>query len=147
MSKLDRTLVILASPDRVWEVLTHADAHQLHSAATQEEITSAQKEGVGVTLQLVRRVGPLALRLRGRITAWENARLMTTEWTSGFPLFLSTRVQMILTPTPTGTQLRRVYEWHVGWFGVGAFVEMFLGAGLEREMNRLMRETKRAAES
>ena len=67
---------------------------------------------------------------------------MTAEWTSGFPLFLSTRVQMILTPTPTGTQLRRVYEWRVG-----ALVEMFLGLGLEREMNRLMHETKRAAKS
>lgn len=146
MSKLDRTLIIVASPDRVWEVLTHADAHQLHSVTTQEEITSTQKEGVGVTLQLVRRIGPLALTLRGRITEWENARLMTTEWTSGLPLFLSTRVQMILTPTPTGTQLRRLYEWHVGWFGVGALVEMFLAAGLEHEMNRLMQEIKRTAE-
>jgi uncharacterized protein YndB with AHSA1/START domain len=79
MSKFDRPLVIAASPDRVWEVITHADTHQLHRATTQEEITSIQREGGGVTLQLVQRIGPLALTLRGRITEWENARSMTTE--------------------------------------------------------------------
>jgi len=142
MPKLDRNLTILASAERVWDVFTHADAHQLHQPTTQEEITSTQKEGVGVTLRLVRRIGPLAFTLHGRITEWENARLMTAEWMSSFPLFLSTRVQMILTPTPTGTQLRRVYEWHIGWLS-----ERFLTAGIERELDRLMREIKRAAES
>lgn len=146
MPVLRRTLEINKSPEQVWYVLTHPDEFELQGANTQEEITSIQKEGVGVTLRVRRHVGPFAFTLNGRVTEWVEVGRMTSEWRSGFPFFISTRVQMSLVPNAAGTRLEREYEWRIGLPIVGPLGEQWLTSNARREMDKLMQRIKQAAE-
>jgi carbon monoxide dehydrogenase subunit G len=144
--EINRALEIAASPERVWHVLSHANEYDLQGGETREQVTSAQKEGVGVTLRVVRRVGPLTLTLQGRMTEWQEARRMISEWMSSFPFFISTRVDMSLRPNGAGTRLERVYGLRIGLPVIGVLAERWLSPSTTREMNNLMERIKDAAE-
>lgn len=146
MPVLKHVIEIAASPERVWHVLTHPEEYELHSAGTQEAITSVLKEGVGVTLRVTRRIGPFALTLNGQVTEWIDAGRMTSKWTSGFPFFISTCVQMTLAPNAAGTRLEREYEWSMGLPVIGHLGEWWLSSSAGREMDNLMQRIKQTTE-
>ena len=135
-----------APPARVWRVLANAEQFDLQSADTREEVTSAQKQGVGTTLRVARRIGPLAMTLNGRVTEWDDARAMTSEWSSGLPFAIATRVRMTLTAENGGTQLDREYRVEVRLPIVGRFAAGLLARNTPREMQALMERIKAAAE-
>ncbi len=147
MPQITQSLEIQAPPERVWDILAHADRYHLHDTRTQEQITSAQKEGIGVTLVVRRSVGPFVVTLNGHMTEWTEAARMTSEWVSGFPLYISTRARMILTPRPPGTRLAREYTWRIRIPIIGLFGERWLASGAERDMTHLMQRIQQAAEN
>jgi len=146
MPKIKQVLEIAASPERVWYVLIHPEQYELHNTGTQEEITSAVKEGVGLTLRVRRSVGPFALTLYGRVSEWVDSRLMASEWSSDFPFFVSTRVRMTLAPNAVGTRLEREYEWRIGLPVIGWLGEQRLASTAGPEMDNLMQRIKQVAE-
>jgi carbon monoxide dehydrogenase subunit G len=147
MPKFTHSIFIEASPARVWHVLANAEQFDLQSADTREEVTSAQKQGVGTTLRVVRRIGPLAIGLNGRMTEWEDARVMASEWSSGLPLAIATRVRMTLAAEKGGTRLDREYNVQVRLPIVGGIAANFLARNTPREMQMLMERIKRATET
>ncbi len=136
-----------APPARVWHVLANAEQFDLQSADTREEITSQQKQGVGTIMRVARRVGPLAIVLRGRVTEWDEARVMASEWSSGMPFALITRVRMTLAAEAGGTRLDREYGVEVRLPLVGGIVASFLTRNTPREMRGLVERIKQAAEN
>jgi carbon monoxide dehydrogenase subunit G len=147
MIEINRSLEIAASPERVWQVLSHANEYDLQGGETREQVTSAQEEGVGVTLRVERKVGPLKLTLEGRMTEWQVARRMASEWNSGFPFFISTSVDMSLILNGAGTRLLRVYGFRIGLPFIGALGERWLSPNTARDMDNLMQRIKQASES
>ncbi len=137
---------INAPPARVWRVLANAEQFDLQSADTREEVTSAQRQGVGTTLRVARQIGPLAMTLNGRVTEWDDARAMTSEWSSGLPFAIATRVRMTLTTENGGTRLDREYRVDVRLPIVGGFAAGVLARNTPREMQALMERIKAAAE-
>jgi carbon monoxide dehydrogenase subunit G len=136
-----------APPARVWHVLANAEQFDLQSADTREEITSQQKQGVGTQMRVARRVGPLAIVLRGRVTEWNDARVMASEWVSGMPFALVTRVRMTLAAEDGGTRLDREYGVEVRLPLVGGIAAAFLTRNTPREMRGLVERIKHAAEN
>ena len=147
MPNFSHSIFIHASPAQVWHVLAHAEQFDLQSADTREEVTSTQKQGVGTTLRVVRRIGPLAIVLNGHITEWEDARKMASEWSSGLPFALATRVRMTLAAEKSGTRLDREYSVEIGWPLVGGIAAHFLTRNTPREMQMLMERIRTAAEN
>ena len=146
MPNFSSSIHINALPARVWYVLVNAEQFELQSADTREELTSAQRQGVGTTLRVVRRVGPLAIVLSGRVTEWDDARAMASEWSSGLPFAISTRVQMRLVAEEGGTRLDREYRVDVRLALIGGVAAVFLSRNTRREMQALMERIKGAAE-
>jgi carbon monoxide dehydrogenase subunit G len=147
MPSFSSSIHINAPPTRVWHVLANAEQYDLQSADTREEITSAQRQGVGTTLRVVRRVGPLAIVLSGRVADWDEAHAMVSEWSSGLPFAVATRVQMRLTAEEGGTRLDREYRVDVRLPLVGGVAAAFLSRNTRREMQALMERIKGAAEN
>ncbi len=147
MQKFNQSVLIQASPARVWHVLAHAEQFDLQAADTREVITSAQKHGVGVTLRVTRRIGLLTLVLNGTMTEWDDARVMASEWTSGLPFALATQVRMMLRAENGGTRLEREYAVRVKLPLAGSIAEMFLTRNTAREMQSLLERIKAAAEN
>ena len=143
---IEHTIEIMAGPERVWHVLTHGADYALQSADTREIVTSAQQEGVGVTMQLTRPLGPLTLTLHGIFTEWEYARRMSSTWRSGFPFWMTTRVLMQLERSPGGARLYRRYEWSIDWPLLGTWLARRSTPNTTRAMLRLMERIKTAAE-
>lgn len=146
MPNFTHSVFINASPAQVWHVLANAEQFELQSADTREEVTSTQKQGVGTTLRVVRRIGPLTIVLNGRVTEWDDARAMTSEWSSGLPFALATRVRMMLTAEHGGTRLDREYSVEVRWPLVGGIAANYLTRNTPHEMEMLMERIRRAAE-
>jgi hypothetical protein len=146
MSHFSHSIFINASSVQVWHVLAHAEQFDLQSTDTREEVTSTQKQGVGTMLRVVRRIGPLAIVLNGRVTEWEDARAMTSEWSSGLPFALATRVRMTLAAEKSGTRLDREYSVEVHWPLVGGIAANFLTRNTPHAMEMLMERIRRAAE-
>ena len=142
-------MMIDAPPARVWHVLANAEQYDLQSGDTREEITSEQKQGVGTTLRVTRRVGPLAIVLHGRVTEWDESRAMASEWSSGLPFAITTRVTMRVTLAMegAGTRLDREYSVAVRLPIVGGVAAGFLTRNTPREMQSLMERIKQAAEN
>ena len=97
-------------------------------------------------MRVVRHLGPLAIGLNGRVVEWEEARAMASEWSSGWPFAIATRVQMTLIPENEGTRLDRTYTVRVQLPVVGAALAAFLTRNTPGEMQRLMKRIKQAAE-
>jgi carbon monoxide dehydrogenase subunit G len=140
------TIHIDAPPARVWQVLANAEQFDLQSADTREQVTSVQKQGVETQMRVVRRVGPFVIVLKGRIAEWEEASTMTSEWSSGLPFAIATRVRMELVPESAGTRLDRDYNVQVKLPVIGNAVAAFLARNTPSEMHRLMERIKQAAE-
>ncbi len=147
MPILKHSVFIDVPPVRVWHVLANAAQFDLQSADTREEVTSAQKQGVGTTLRVVRRIGPLAIVLNGRMTEWGDARVMASEWSSGLPFAIATRVRMTLAAEKGGTRLDREYSVEVRLPIVGGIAANFLTRNTPREVQMLIERIKRAAET
>lgn len=147
MSKFSGGVHIDAPPARVWYVLANADQFDLQSAGTREEVTSFQKQGVGTMLRVARRIGPLAIVLNGRVTEWNEARAMASEWVSGLPFPIATRVRMTLAEESGGTRLDREYAVEVRLPVVGGIAAAILTRNTAREMRALMERIQRAAEN
>lgn len=143
---IEHTIEIVAVPERVWHVLTHGADYALQSAGTHEVVISAQQEGVGVTMQLTRPLGPLTLSLHGIFTEWEYARRMSSTWSNGFPFRMTTCIRMLLEPSAGGTRLIRRYEWNFGWPVLGPWLARRLTSDTTRDMLQLMERIKAAAE-
>lgn len=146
MPTFEYSIRIDAPPARVWHVLANAEQFDLQSADTREEVTSAQKQGVGTRLRVARRIGPLAIVLDGRVTEWNEARAMASEWVSGLPFPIATRVRMVLSTESGGTRLDREYAVEVRLPVVGGIAAAFLTRNTAREMQALMERIKQAAE-
>ena len=97
-------------------------------------------------MRVARRVGPLTIVLKGRVVEWDEARAMTSEWASGLPFAIATRVRMTLVPETSGTRLDREYSVQVRLPLVGDAIAAFLTRNTEREMRSLMERIKQAAE-
>ncbi len=147
MQAFRQSMLIDAPPARVWHVLANAEQYDLQSADTREEVTSEQKQGVGTTMHVARRVGPLTIVLNGRVTEWEEARAMASEWSSGAPFAIATRVRMTLAQENGGTRLDREYSVTVRLPIVGGIAVGFLTRNTPREMQSLMERIKQAAEN
>lgn len=146
MSIFNFSVHINAKPARVWNVLANAEQFDLQSADTREQITSSQKQGVGVQMRVARRVGPFAIVLAGRVVEWEEERAMTSEWSSGLPFAIATRVRMTLVPEDEGTRLDRMYAVQIRLPVVGAALAGLLTRKTPGEMQLLMERIKQAAE-
>jgi carbon monoxide dehydrogenase subunit G len=140
------TIRIKSQPARVWNVLAHAEEFDLQAGDTREEITSAKKQGEGMTMRVVRRLGPLTLVLNGRVNEWEEERIMSSEWSSGWPLAMATRVRMKLAAGENGTVLEREYTVQVRTPLVGGIVERFFARNAPRDMQALLDRIRIAAE-
>jgi uncharacterized protein YndB with AHSA1/START domain len=143
----NHSIRIDAPPARVWHVLANVEQFDLQSTDTREEITSPQKEGVGTTLRVARRVGPFTIVLRGRVTEWDEARAMASDWSSGPPFAIRTRVRMVLVAEDGGTRLDREYNVEVRLPIVGEIAAAFLTRNTPHEMRVLMERIKQAAEN
>ena len=97
-------------------------------------------------MRVARRVGPLTSVLRGCITEWDEARAMTSEWSSGLPFAIVTRVRMTLAEEDGGTRLDREYSVEVQLPIIGGIATAFLTRNTPREMQALMERIKQAAE-
>ncbi len=95
---------------------------------------------------VARRMGPFAIVLNGRVVEWEEARSMTSQWSSGLPLAITTRVRMTLVPVEEGTLLDRTYAVEVGLPVVGDVLVALLTRNTSGEMQRLVKRIKQAAE-
>jgi hypothetical protein len=145
-ASIEHSIEIAAVPAWVWHVLTHGAEYALQSDGTREVVTSAQQEGVGITMQLTRVMGPMTLTLHGVFTEWEYARRMSSTWSNGFPFRMTTRVRMLLEPSPGGTRLVRRYEWNFGLPLLGPWLAKRSTPNATRDMLHLMERIKAAAE-
>jgi len=127
-------------------VLANAEQFNLQSDDTREEITSAQRQGVGTTLRVTRQIAFLSIALDGRMTEWVDAQVMASEWSSGLPFAIATRVRMELFDENDGTRLEREYAVNVRFPIFGKLLESFLTRNTTREMRSLLERIKQAAE-
>ena len=97
-------------------------------------------------MRVERRVGPLKIVLKGRVVEWEEAHAMASEWSSGPPFAVATRVRMVLTPESGGTRLDREYRVQVQLPLIGNAAAAFLSRNTPGEMRLLMERIKQAAE-
>ncbi len=80
------------------------------------------------------------------MTEWDDARVMASEWSSGIPFVLVTRVRMTLAAEAGGTRLDREYGVEVRLPLVGGIAAAFLTRNTPREMRGLVERIKHAAE-
>ena len=97
-------------------------------------------------MRVERRVGPLKIVLKGRVVEWEEARVMASEWSSGLPFAIVTRVRMVLTPASGSTRLDREYSVQVQLPVIGNAAASFLTRNTPMEMQQLVERIKEAAE-
>ena len=99
---LEMRAMLPGPPEVVWELITdweHQDDWMLE--ATDFEVVSAQREGVGVEAEATVSIGGIKTRDRVRITRWEPGRALGIEhmgWVSG-------HADMTLVPSNGSTRL------------------------------------------
>lgn len=67
--------LIKASPDDVWDELSHLDRHVTWMADAESiEFVGPQRRGVGTVFDCLTKVGPLRLKDRMEVTRWTDGR-------------------------------------------------------------------------
>ncbi len=103
MAAVTVDIAIAAPPDRVWAELADVASHdQWMTDAESIEFTSDQRSGVGTTIEVVTRVGPLRTVDRMRFTEWEEGRSMTVVHEG----LVSGTGTFTIEPTETGSTVR-----------------------------------------
>jgi hypothetical protein len=75
MTRLRMRRLIEASPEAVWDELSHLDRHVTWMADAESiEFVGPKRRGVGTVFDCATKVGPLRLRDRMEVTRWTDRR-------------------------------------------------------------------------
>ncbi|MFM8868154.1 MAG: SRPBCC family protein [Ilumatobacteraceae bacterium] len=145
MALIQVSIDIVATPERVWEVVEPVERHVDWMAdAVAIRFVGSQTRGVGTAFLCDTKVGPLRLTDRMEITEWEPGKVMGVRHVG----IVTGTGKFTITPTGSGTRFEWIEELIFPWWMGGPLAGIVGGQLVMKAIwRRNLRELKKIVEA
>jgi len=144
MTRIEKSIEINASPEKVWTFVNWDYVPEMFESVKKVEWTSEEHNKLGSTLHFTSSMAGINNEADAEITEWTTNEKASWRTTSGNPTMLFTAT---LAPTRNGTTVTFVVDYEVPYSVLGKIIDKLrIHKGMEKDGENALKKMKAMAE-
>ena len=144
MARIDKSIEINTTPDKIWEMIYWDKIPEWLVTIKKAEYTSENKDGVGATAHINAESGGVKAEWDVEVTEYEKNEKAAWRTTAGnFTAIGST----FINPTEAGTKIRFIIDYDLPYSILGEIIDkLVVGRELEKDIEEGLKKLKNILE-